>query len=164
MSNVPILNLPPIIALAGGEWMEAVQNGASGRLQTAQLAAVGAALTSPGVGVYQSWTPTITPDTGTFNTVTVSNANWAQVGSIVAFQATFEIVDPGSGAGDINLTLPTVPAFSFSAIGRSNTVNAAMIWAYFAAAATFKGTFYNGTTPITGPTIFYNVSGVYQTT
>ena len=59
------------------------------------------------IGAWQTWTPTITPQAGTFTTVTTNWARYAVINELLIAQLKFTLTSVGSGAGTINVTLPT---------------------------------------------------------
>jgi hypothetical protein len=49
------------------------------------------------------WTPTVTPATGSFTTVTVNYATYVKVGGIVHVSARYTLTDIGTGSGSMNI-------------------------------------------------------------
>jgi hypothetical protein len=67
---------------------------------------------------WQTWTPTVTAQTGAFTTVTVDTARYQQIGKIVNVQIVFTITSIGTGGGIPIFTLPvTASAVAFLAMG-----------------------------------------------
>lgn len=50
-----------------------------------------------------TWTPTVTPATGSFTTVTVNYATYVKVGGIVHVSARYTLTDIGTGSGSMNI-------------------------------------------------------------
>lgn len=59
------------------------------------------------IGTWESWTPTITPQSGTFTTVTVDWARYTIINKVFLAQVRFALTSIGSGAGIILVTLPS---------------------------------------------------------
>jgi hypothetical protein len=68
--------------------------------------------------VWETWTPTVTPQTGSFTTVTVNLARYGRIGKLVYGQIIFTITAIGTGSGNPVFTLPiTGTGAQFIAIG-----------------------------------------------
>jgi hypothetical protein len=68
--------------------------------------------------VWETWTPTVTPQTGSFTTVTVNLARYGRIGKLVYGQIVFTITTIGTGSGNPVFTLPiTGTSPQFTAIG-----------------------------------------------
>jgi hypothetical protein len=59
------------------------------------------------LGDFTTWTPTITPQSGTFTTVTTNWARYAVINELLIAQLKFTLTSVGTGAGTILVTLPT---------------------------------------------------------
>lgn len=51
-----------------------------------------------------TWTPTVTPATGSFTTVTISSAVYTKIGRYVTLQTTFVLTNSGTGAGSMTIS------------------------------------------------------------
>lgn len=51
-----------------------------------------------------TWTPTVTPSSGSFTTVTISSATYTKVGRCVNIQAKFILTNSGTGAGTMGIS------------------------------------------------------------
>jgi len=71
-------------------------------------------------GAWQTWSPTVTPFTGSFTTLTVNTARYSQVGKIVTCHIDFTITSIGTGSGIPIFTFPVTAssAYYFTAIGQ----------------------------------------------
>jgi hypothetical protein len=56
--------------------------------------------------VWETWTPTVTPQTGSFTTVTVNHARYGRIGKLVYGQIIFTLTAVGTGSGNPIFTLP----------------------------------------------------------
>jgi hypothetical protein len=59
------------------------------------------------LGDFGTWTPTITPQAGSFTTVTTNWARYAVINELLIAQLKFTLTSVGTGAGTITVTLPT---------------------------------------------------------
>jgi hypothetical protein len=67
---------------------------------------------------WETWTPTLTPQTGAYTTATVNTARYGRIGKLVYCQIVFTITSIGTGAGNAQFTLPiTATTASFQAMG-----------------------------------------------
>ena len=66
-----------------------------------------------------TWSPTITPQSGTFTTVSFNSGVYTKIGNIVTCSGTVEITTAGSASGSINVTFP----FSASAAHYSGSAS-----------------------------------------
>lgn len=55
---------------------------------------------------WETWTPTITPTSGTFTTITTNVARYARLQTIVVANLDFTITSVGTGSGVVQFTLP----------------------------------------------------------
>jgi hypothetical protein len=81
-----------------------------------------------------TWTPTVTPATGSFTTVTAGTCTYTKIGRIVTANARFTLTDSGTGAGA--MTIDGLPFTIASAYDQN----------------TFTGRVVNTGTPIFGQT------------
>lgn len=115
--------------LAGTEVLPIVQSGATkqvsvanltaGRTQTSNGIVQGSAATgynftanTPAAGMtsqllnwYEegTWTPTVTPATGSFTTVTAGTCRYTRIGRVVTVNARFTLTNSGTGAGAMTI-------------------------------------------------------------
>jgi len=78
--------------------------------------------------VWENWTPTITANTGTFTSVTLNMARYAQIQKIVICQFSATITNVGTGTNGMVLTVPITMLDTFTNGGslgtwRENAVN-----------------------------------------
>jgi hypothetical protein len=66
-----------------------------------------------------TWSPTITPQSGTFTTVSMNSGVYTKIGNVVTCSGTIEITTAGSASGSINVTFP----FSASAAHYSGSAS-----------------------------------------
>jgi len=67
---------------------------------------------------WQTWTPTLTPQTGSYTTATVDTARYQQIGKLVYCQIVFTITSIGTGSNNAEFTLPiTATTSTFLAMG-----------------------------------------------
>lgn len=57
-------------------------------------------------GAWTTWSPTITAETGTFTTVSSSNAKYTRIGNTIIFKLTITITTAGTASGALFFTLP----------------------------------------------------------
>lgn len=50
-----------------------------------------------------TWTPTVTPGSGSFTTVTIQSATYTKIGNLVTVETRFVLTNSGTGAGSINI-------------------------------------------------------------
>jgi hypothetical protein len=63
---------------------------------------------------WETWTPTLTPQTGAYTTATVDTARYGRIGKLVYCQIVFTINNIGTGANNAIFSLPitgTTPSF-----------------------------------------------------
>jgi hypothetical protein len=79
--------------------------------------------------VWETWTPTLTPQLGSYTTATVNTARYGRIGKLVYCQIVFTITTIGTGSGIALFTLPitgTTPSFlamgSYREIGTTGLV------------------------------------------
>ena len=72
------------------------------------------------IGAWQTWTPTVTPFTGSFTTVTVNSARYSQVGKVIHGRIDFTVTSIGTASGIPIFTLPvtSVSSYYFHALGQ----------------------------------------------
>lgn len=68
-----------------------------------------------------TWSPTVASTTGTITTVGTVSARYKKLGKIVHFDAEIPITTNGTGAGTIEVTLPSTPIHNFAAYGDETT-------------------------------------------
>jgi hypothetical protein len=108
------------------------------------------------------WTPTITADSGTFTTVTVSDARYSQINKIVQFQLSLQIVTVGTASGAFLFTPPVTPAGKSFAASGVNASDGQALFCYFGAAgSTVRCAKYDGSNPISAGK-FYTITGTYE--
>lgn len=62
-----------------------------------------------------TWTPTVTPATGAFTTVTAGTCTYTKIGRIVTVNARFTLTDSGTGAGAMTINgLPFTIASAYN--------------------------------------------------
>lgn len=61
-----------------------------------------------------TWTPTVTPASGSFTTVTLGTCTYTKVGNLVTVAARFTLTNSGTGAGAMSISgLPFTPSASY---------------------------------------------------
>lgn len=117
--------------------------------------------TGGGSWAWNSWTPTLTADTGAFTSIAAITARWSRTGKTVAFNITIQVTAVGTASGAIRFTLPTSPANSFVAAATDTVVGNVLRAFYWGGYV--RITKYDGTNPIAAGD-FYVVTGSYETT
>ena len=84
-----------------------------------------------------TWSPTVTAETGS-STIVVNSARVSRVNGIIKASVAFQVTAIGTGAGEIRLTLPATPAYSFVGIGKSPSTATALM-GYGASAGSYIG-------------------------
>jgi len=110
-------------------------------------------------GGWATWTPTITAESGTLTSYTITNARYKRIGKSITFSVTFQITDNGTAAGAFFVTLPVLAGFRASPVG--NNVSAGKLLSVGLAGGSMSMYAYDGTHPAeTGQTL--NVTGIYE--
>lgn len=110
-----------------------------------------------------TWTPTVTAQTGTFTTVSATG-KYTKIGRKVAYTITITITTVGTAAGWIKATLPFTnnSASNYAAAGRENAVAGFMCQGRIMASATQIEVFkYDGANPIAAGHVII-MSGHYE--
>lgn len=142
---------------------------AFGAVNLAQSAAVTGVLPSANGGVdtsaWSSYTPTITPQTGSFTTASASG-RWKQIGKTVFVTITITITTNGTAGGYIKATLPTTVVNSglYQIMGGKeiSVVGATTTTIIFPNTADSYTVFYNNTSPCGSGNVVV-ISGTYET-
>ncbi len=61
-------------------------------------------------GVWQNFSPTITPATGAFTDATLVSAKYFRIGPNITFAVSYDIADKGTSTGTLSFTLPATAA------------------------------------------------------
>jgi hypothetical protein len=80
-------------------------------------------------GAWTAWTPTVTPTSGSFTTVSASGS-YLSIGKIVFFSVSITLTNIGTGTGKVNLPLPVgnaaqnfvLPCIEVGATGKTGTL------------------------------------------
>lgn len=90
------------------------------------LASVATARTNLGLGTAATqtysdpadWTPTVTPATGAFGSVTLNRAKYARMGAMYVILFDYTITTVGTAAGAVTVSLPAAPTWDGVMRGR----------------------------------------------
>ena len=101
-----------------------IKTAAKGVNFTANTPAAG--MTSQLLNWYEegTWTPTVTPETGSFTTVTVGTCRYTRIGRVVTINARFTLTNSGTGAGA--MTIDGLP-FTISSANDQNTITGRIV-------------------------------------
>jgi hypothetical protein len=120
----------------------------------------------PGPGdlsAWSTWTPTVTPITGTITTLGAHTGRYKAIGKTIIFQFSVTITTNGSAATGINVSLPfTASAFEFTALGMETNNTGKLMRGFMAVSSTsIQLKFYDNTYP-GGDGARLVVTGVYE--
>ena len=73
-------------------------------------------------GSYTTWTPTITAQTGSLTTTTIQGFRYLKIGKMVHLNGRVNIVNKGTGAGALIVTLPFTAATSVDQMGTAEEI------------------------------------------
>ena len=73
------------------------------------------------IGAWQTWTPTVTPGSGTGFTFTTNSARYSQVNKIVTCNFDITCTTVGSASGVLNITVPVTATSSWATGGSVGT-------------------------------------------
>lgn len=119
---------------------------------------VGKAITTPA-----TWTPTLSADSGTFTTISVTDARYSVINGWCHFSLNVHLTTKGSAAGALRFT-PPVPASarSYACAGaEATTGNSLSCLAASGGANPVRCALYNGSDPLADAR-FYTISGSYE--
>jgi hypothetical protein len=66
---------------------------------------------------WETWTPTFTPSSGTFTTITTSYARYGRIQNVVFGSVDMTITNIGTGTGVLVFTLPVTAKYTFQPCG-----------------------------------------------
>lgn len=114
-----------------------------------------------GIDNWQSYTPTVTAQSGTFTTVSASG-RYLKRHQTVQFEVTITVTTNGTAAGAVLVTLPVTTRVAFSGAGRAAGVSSKQLQVY-AAGAVSQAVIYNydGTYPASNGEVLV-VTGTYE--
>jgi hypothetical protein len=130
VGRIPVIEggIQPTIFDAKGDLLTATANDTPARL------AVGAndtivmadSTTATGLkyaGTYTTWTPTVTSNTGTITSSSVQGFRYLKIGKMVHLVGKVNIINKGTGAGSINVTLPFTAASGVDQVGTAEEIS-----------------------------------------
>jgi hypothetical protein len=113
------------------------------------------------IRVPATYVPVYTADTGSFTTVTTVAARHSVINGVCHFMVSFQIVNAGTAAGAIRVSLPINAVFDAAVAGVNTSSGVGLAGAITVAAPTYvRLARYDGANPIA--TNFYIVSGSYE--